>query len=564
MSRTILIALFCSLLVLGESRGQDVFVPRQLKQLPVIKPEVEPSTEAQPTKPAPGKETAATNHESTTKFEPVRAMPKKETASRSPASKTEPAKAPATKEAVVSTNPEKPSAAKPDPAKPSTTKETASKSETEKTHPPKTESTKAVATKEPAKSSKTQGAKTDSAKVAKEESATKLEEEKPKIAKTESKKPNAEKPSASKESAEKSDQEKPRVAKTESNKTNSEKEKTTAAKAPASKSGDEKARVAKTESTKANPEKPSASKESVAKSEEEKPRVAKKEPAKTTPEKPSVTKEMAAKSNDEKAPVAKTEPTVHVPSESTRVVKLDAVKPPDLREPTADVQLMNGPVETASTKLADGFDFPVGKPDADGYYRARGFRSGGHMGEDWDGVRGGDTDLRDPIYCVGDGVVVFARDVHLGWGNVVIVRHAFREDGTIKHIDSLYGHLHSILVKRGQRVARGQQIGTMGTAHGQDHAHLHLEIRKNIEIGMSKSKFQKDLSNYHDPSKFITSHRHIAGGGASFRVAMNTFTHDGAFHFDSAPNFGARKRSTSQSSAALRRALSNGTSSQRE
>ena len=98
---------------------------------------------------------------------------------------------------------------------------------------------------------------------------------------------------------------------------------------------------------------------------------------------------MAAKSNDEKAPVAKTEPTVHVPSESSRVAKLDAVKPPDLREPAADVQLMNGPVETASTKLADGFDFPVGKPHADGYYRARGFRSGGHMGEDWDGVRGG-------------------------------------------------------------------------------------------------------------------------------------------------------------------------------
>ena len=81
MSRTILIALFCSALVLGESRGQDVFVPRQLKKLPVIKPEVEPS-EVQPPKPAPAKETTATNRESVTKFEPVRAMPKKETASR--------------------------------------------------------------------------------------------------------------------------------------------------------------------------------------------------------------------------------------------------------------------------------------------------------------------------------------------------------------------------------------------------------------------------------------------------------------------------------------------------
>ena len=186
------------------------------------------------------------------------------------------------------------------------------------------------------------------------------------------------------------------------------------------------------------------------------------------------------------------------------------------------------------------------------------------MGEDWDGVGGGDTDLGDPIYSIGDGIVVFARDVHLGWGNVVIVRHAFKEEGMIKHIDSLYGHLNSILVRRGQRVARGQEIGTMGTAHGQYDAHLHLEIRKNIEIGMSKTKFQRNLSNYYDPSQFISTHRHLSGGGAGYRVAMNTFTHDSEFHFDSAPNFGARKRSTAQSSAALKRALSSASSSDRE
>ena len=216
-------------------------------------------------------------------------------------------------------------------------------------------------------------------------------------------------------------------------------------------------------------------------------------------------------------------------------------------------------METASTRLADGFDFPVGKPEAEGYYKARGFRSGGHMGEDWDGIRGGDTDFKDPIYCIGDGIVVFARDVHLGWGNVVIVRHAYRENGTVKHIDSLYGHLNSILVNRGQKVARGQQIGTMGTAHGQYDAHLHLEIRKNLEIGMSRSKFQKNFSNYYDPSQFIASHRHLSGGGANFRVAMNTFTHDSAYHFDDSPNFSARKRSTAESAAALKRAISSTT-----
>jgi hypothetical protein len=110
-------------------------------------------------------------------------------------------------------------------------------------------------------------------------------------------------------------------------------------------------------------------------------------------------------------------------------------------------------------------------------------------------------------------------------------------------------------VGRGQRVARGQQIGTMGTAHGQYDAHLHFEIRKNLEIGMSRSKFQKDLSNYFVPTDFINSHRRLSGGGANYRVAMNTFTHDWMFKFDKARDFSARKRSTSESSTALKRAL---------
>ena len=38
----------------------------------------------------------------------------------------------------------------------------------------------------------------------------------------------------------------------------------------------------------------------------------------------------------------------------------------------------------ALVPLADGFDFPVGKPNGDGYYKARGLRlkSPRHLGED--------------------------------------------------------------------------------------------------------------------------------------------------------------------------------------
>ena len=317
-------------------------------------------------------------------------------------------------------------------------------------------------------------------------------------------------------------------------------------------------RPEKVQSVMADPVKVPALKEPAANLPPEKIQAVKTEPVKA----PAV-KERAATLHAEKIqsvmadPVK--EPAANPPPEKIQSVKVEPEKMSPAQEPTVNVQLLNRSMETASTRLADGFDFPVGKPEAEGYYKARGFRAGGHMGEDWDGTRGGDTDLKDPIYCIGDGIVVFARDVHLGWGNVVIVRHAYRESGMVKHIDSLYGHLNSILVNRGQKVARGQQIGTMGTAHGQYDAHLHLEIRKNLEIGMSKSKFQRNFSNYYDPSQFIASHRQLSGGGANFRVAMNTFIHDSAYHFDDSPNFSTRKRSTAQSSAALKQAISSTT-----
>lgn len=178
-----------------------------------------------------------------------------------------------------------------------------------------------------------------------------------------------------------------------------------------------------------------------------------------------------------------------------------------------------------SARLADRFDYPVGQPDSAGYHKARGFTPNGHLGEDWNGDGGGDTDLGDPIYAIGNGVVVQARDVRVGWGNVVIIRHSYREPAPgdpIKTVDSLYGHLDAILVQEGQQVARGQQIATMGTAHGQYDAHLHFEIRKNLTVGMCRSAFPRDFQTYWDPTQFLNGHRALRGGGG-VQMAVNTF-----------------------------------------
>src|SRR3954462_13251990 len=98
--------------------------------------------------------------------------------------------------------------------------------------------------------------------------------------------------------------------------------------------------------------------------------------------------------------------------------------------------------ETKSVPMADGFETPVGKGGSGVYHRARGFTPNGHLGEDWNGAGGGDSDLGAPITACANGIVLFADDDHVGWGNVVIIRHAYEEDGEVKFIDSLYGHLN--------------------------------------------------------------------------------------------------------------------------
>ncbi|MFV0416178.1 MAG: M23 family metallopeptidase [Chthoniobacterales bacterium] len=178
--------------------------------------------------------------------------------------------------------------------------------------------------------------------------------------------------------------------------------------------------------------------------------------------------------------------------------------------------------QVARTRLADGFDFPVGKPEAKNYYKARGFLRY-HPGEDWNGTGGGNSDLGDPVYNIGDGLVIFARNARRGWGNVVIVRHAYFSGRKLETIDSFYAHLDRIDVREGQQVRKGDQVGTIGTNNGMYTAHLHLEVRKNLAIGTNRSAFKNNLTNYHVPTKFIKAHRKLKGGGRAALVPINTF-----------------------------------------
>lgn len=181
----------------------------------------------------------------------------------------------------------------------------------------------------------------------------------------------------------------------------------------------------------------------------------------------------------------------------------------------------------AYVPLADGFDYPVGKPDGVGYYKSRGLRlrTPRHMGEDWNGNGGGNSDLGDPVYTIGHGLVTYADDAKGRWGNVVIVRHAFRDPRSRKVLccQTLYAHLDRIDVKLGQIVMRGDQIGTIGTNRGMFTAHLHAELHFNVLANCGQQGIPKTAANYGDLSRFIRNLRSLPQESKLIKMPIGCF-----------------------------------------
>lgn len=72
------------------------------------------------------------------------------------------------------------------------------------------------------------------------------------------------------------------------------------------------------------------------------------------------------------------------------------------------------------------------------------------------------------IEATGEGTVVFAGRQG-GYGNLIRIRHAFG-------FETRYAHLNKIHVKTGDRIARGDHIGDMGTTGRSTGVHLHYEV----------------------------------------------------------------------------------------
>lgn len=110
-----------------------------------------------------------------------------------------------------------------------------------------------------------------------------------------------------------------------------------------------------------------------------------------------------------------------------------------------------------------------------------------HAGVDFSAPQG------TPIYSSGAGTVVKTHKSRRGYGNTITIDHGYG-------YSTFYAHIKDISVKKGQKVTRGQIIGTVGNTGKSTAPHLHYEVRRNNRTVNPIYYFFNDLS----PEEFET------------------------------------------------------------
>ena len=89
-----------------------------------------------------------------------------------------------------------------------------------------------------------------------------------------------------------------------------------------------------------------------------------------------------------------------------------------------------------------------------------------HTGMDFSAKKG------TPIYATGNGKISEVRRSRRGYGNHVIIDHGYG-------YKTLYAHMKKYIVRKGQKVKRGEVIGYVGNTGTSVAPHLHYEVIKN-------------------------------------------------------------------------------------
>lgn len=160
-------------------------------------------------------------------------------------------------------------------------------------------------------------------------------------------------------------------------------------------------------------------------------------------------------------------------ADTTKTQAAGKVKAQKKAAKAAAVRAMKHQLKT----LPGGKKLPLNK-----YYVGAGWghSSGPHAGRNHKGL---DFAARSgsPIYAVTDGKVAMARPYY-GYGNLVIIKTP-----TGKRV--LYAHQSKLMVKKGQTVKAGQQIGKVGSTGHSTGPHLHLEVRTDKDRAFNPSKW---------------------------------------------------------------------------
>jgi hypothetical protein len=91
------------------------------------------------------------------------------------------------------------------------------------------------------------------------------------------------------------------------------------------------------------------------------------------------------------------------------------------------------------------------------------------------------------IFATGDGKVVEVKKKYNGYGYHIKIRHGFG-------YETLYAHMSKILVKKGQRVERGEVVGLVGSTGTSVAPHLHYEVFKEGQRVNPAHYYFNDLS----------------------------------------------------------------------
>lgn len=160
-------------------------------------------------------------------------------------------------------------------------------------------------------------------------------------------------------------------------------------------------------------------------------------------------------------------PQAPAPSPADRSVQAEELPAPPRTEPSAEAKPADPP--PASGPLPKPLSGPVRfvRPLEGRILSSYGPKSGGlhNDGINIAAPRGA------PVRAAEAGVVAYAGSELPGFGNLILLKHA--EGWT-----TAYGHNEAVLVKRGDRVARGQTIARVGSSGNVSNPQLHFEIRR--------------------------------------------------------------------------------------